>query len=76
VVVSVHDSGMGIPSEDLPRVFNRFYRGANVVGCIAGNGLGLAGARQIVVRHNGSIGVESEEGRGTTITVRLPHGSH
>jgi signal transduction histidine kinase len=70
----VHDSGMGIPVADLPRVFDRFYRGANVVGSIAGNGLGLAGARQMVELHNGSIDVQSEEGRGTTFTVQLPLG--
>jgi PAS domain S-box-containing protein len=73
-VIAVHDAGIGIPAADLPRVFDRFYRGANVIGCITGNGLGLAGARQMVELHNGSIGVASEEGRGSTFTVRLPVG--
>jgi PAS domain S-box-containing protein len=71
-VIVVHDAGLGIPAADLPRVFDRFYRGTNVVGCIAGNGLGLAGALQMVELHHGSIAVESEEGRGSAFTVRLP----
>jgi PAS domain S-box-containing protein len=75
VRIAVHDSGVGIPAADLPRVFDRFYRGANVAGCIAGNGLGLTGARQIVELHHGTIGVESEQGRGSTFTVRLPLGA-
>jgi PAS domain S-box-containing protein len=74
-VLAVHDSGMGIPAADVLHVFDRFYRGSNVVGCIAGNGLGLAGARQMVELHHGSIAVQSEEGRGSTFTVRLPLGS-
>ncbi|HLZ25704.1 MAG TPA: PAS domain-containing sensor histidine kinase [Chloroflexota bacterium] len=74
-VIAVHDSGLGIPAADLPHIFDRFYRGANVVGCIAGNGLGLAGARQMVELHSGAIGVQSEEGRGSTFTMRLPIGS-
>jgi PAS domain S-box-containing protein len=75
VVIAVHDSGLGISAADLPRVFDRFYRGSNVVGCMAGNGVGLAGARQLVELHHGSIAVESEEGRGSTFTVRLPLGA-
>jgi PAS domain S-box-containing protein len=74
-VIAVRDCGLGIPVADLPHVFERFYRGTNVVERIAGNGLGLAGARQMVELHHGSIGVESEEGRGSTFTVRLPLGT-
>src|SRR5262249_34505447 len=66
------DPGIGIPETDLPHVFDRFYRGANVAGRFAGTGLGLAGARQIVEQHGGAISVESREGIGTTFTVRLP----
>jgi signal transduction histidine kinase len=66
---------MGIPAADIPLVFERFHRGANVVGRIAGNGLGLAGARQIVEMHGGSISVQSQEGVGTTFTVSLPLGA-
>ncbi|HEY3079883.1 MAG TPA: ATP-binding protein [Chloroflexota bacterium] len=71
-VLSVRDPGIGIPETDLPHVFDRFYRGANVAGRFAGTGLGLAGARQIVEQHDGAISVESSEGIGSTFTVRLP----
>jgi PAS domain S-box-containing protein/excisionase family DNA binding protein len=70
-VVRVRDRGIGIPAEELPRVMERFRRGSNV-GKIAGSGVGLAGARQIVEQHGGSIGIESAPGEGTTVTVRLP----
>jgi signal transduction histidine kinase len=71
-VVSVQDSGLGIPRADLERIFERFQRGENVVGRIAGTGIGLAGARQIVEQHGGSLTVESQEGVGSVFTVRLP----
>ncbi|MEI7645047.1 MAG: PAS domain S-box protein [Chloroflexales bacterium] len=71
-VVSVQDVGLGIPAADLPRIFERFYRGANVTGRIRGTGLGLASARQIVEQHGGHIHVASDEGRGSTFTVHLP----
>ena len=76
--LSVRDRGLGIPADDLPRLFERFHRGGNVAGRIAGNGLGLAGAHQIVRQHGGTIAVDSEMGRGSTFTVRLPlaAGSH
>ena len=71
-VVSVTDQGLGIPAADLPHVFERFRRASNVGGLIAGSGLGLAGARDIVEQHGGTISVSSEEGRGSTFVVRLP----
>jgi signal transduction histidine kinase len=71
-VLTVHDEGMGIPAADLPRIFERFHRAANVAGRIAGTGIGLAGSRQIVEQHGGTISVESTEGAGSTFTVRLP----
>jgi PAS domain S-box-containing protein len=71
-LVAVTDWGLGIPRADLPHVFERFRRASNVGGKIAGSGLGLAGARDIVEQHGGSIGVTSEEGRGSTFVVRLP----
>jgi signal transduction histidine kinase len=71
-VVSILDQGIGIPEHDLAHIFERFHRAANVTGTIAGTGIGLAVSRQIVQQHGGSIGVESEEGRGSTFVVRLP----
>lgn len=71
-VIEVRDQGLGIPSADLPYVFERFHRGKNVEGRIGGTGIGLAGARSIVESHGGTISVESEEGRGTVFWVRLP----
>ncbi|MGI8550052.1 MAG: ATP-binding protein [Dehalococcoidia bacterium] len=70
--LSVRDQGIGIPPADLPHVFERFHRGANVTGRIAGTGIGLSGVRQIVEQHRGTIAVESKENEGTTITIRLP----
>jgi signal transduction histidine kinase len=70
--VCVIDWGLGIPAADLPYIFERFRRASNVGGKIAGSGLGLAGARDIVELHGGSITVTSEEGRGSTFEVRLP----
>ena len=70
-VLRVRDQGIGIPSNDLERVFNRFYRAGNV-GAVEGTGLGLAGARQIAEQHGGALTVASQEGVGTTVTLRLP----
>lgn len=70
-VVAIRDEGLGIPAADLPRLFTRFYRASNTGG-IAGTGIGLEAAQRMVEQHGGSIGVESIEGRGTTVTVRLP----
>ncbi|MGD9890704.1 MAG: ATP-binding protein [Dehalococcoidia bacterium] len=70
--LTVTDRGIGIPRADLPFIFERFRRGANVTGRVGGAGLGLAGARHIVELHGGTITAMSAEGAGTTITVRLP----
>jgi phosphoserine phosphatase RsbU/P len=69
---SVRDQGLGIAPEDLPRLFERYFRGSNAAGRIQGTGLGLAGARQIVEQHDGSIEVVSRPGEGSTFTVQLP----
>jgi signal transduction histidine kinase len=71
-VMSVTDRGIGIPAADLPHVFERYRRGGNVTGQIAGSGIGLSAAQQIVAQHGGTIAVSSVEGQGTTVTVRLP----
>ncbi|HEX5501898.1 MAG TPA: GAF domain-containing sensor histidine kinase [Thermomicrobiales bacterium] len=70
--LTVRDDGVGIPAADLPRIFERFHRGRNVAGRVAGTGLGLPGARHIVEQHGGTIDVASREGLGTTVTVHLP----
>ena len=72
VALDVRDSGVGIPSDDLPRIFERFFRGSNVAGTIEGTGLGLAGAHQIAAQHGGHLAVESREGAGSTFTLMLP----
>jgi signal transduction histidine kinase len=71
-VLRVRDRGIGIPAADLPRLFEPFYRASNVAGRQPGTGLGLAGARQIVEQHGGTVAAESREGEGSTFTVRLP----
>ncbi|HEY1291776.1 MAG TPA: ATP-binding protein [Chloroflexota bacterium] len=71
-VLSVEDHGIGIPAGELPRVFERYWRGSNVTGRIDGSGLGLSGARGIVEEHGGTISVDSTEGFGSTFTLRLP----
>jgi signal transduction histidine kinase len=70
-VAAVSDQGIGIPESDLSLVFERHRRGRNV-GQIRGNGLGLAGAADVIRLHGGEIGVASEEGAGSTFTVWLP----
>jgi signal transduction histidine kinase len=71
-VLAVRDEGVGIAPDDLPRVFERFYRGRNAAEQAAGTGLGLAVARQIVEQHRGSVWIESRPGAGTVVTLRLP----
>jgi two-component system OmpR family sensor kinase/two-component system sensor histidine kinase BaeS len=68
VCLIVSDSGRGIAAADLPRIFDRFYKGADS----RGTGLGLAIAKSLVEAHGGTITAESAPGQGTTITVRLP----
>ena len=70
-ILSVTDPGVGIPADDLERIFERFQRATNVRS-IAGTGIGLSGVRRIVELHGGTITVESVEGKGSTFTVCLP----
>ncbi|WP_354634897.1 ATP-binding protein [Planktothricoides raciborskii] len=71
VIFMVKDSGIGIPSDDLPHLFESFHRCQNV-GMISGTGLGLTIVKRSVDMHGGQIFVESEVGVGTTFTVTLP----
>jgi PAS domain S-box-containing protein len=71
-VLEVSDEGIGIPAADQPHVFDWFRRGTNVAAIAPGTGLGLAGVRQIVELHGGSVSVTSKEGSGSVFTVRLP----
>jgi signal transduction histidine kinase len=73
VEVSVRDTGAGIAAEDLPYVFERFYRADKSRSrATGGAGLGLAIARSLVEAHGGRIWVESTEGEGCTFTLTLP----
>ena len=70
-VVAVRDHGPGVPPEDVPLVFDRFYRGATARGR-SGSGLGLAIVRQVAESHGGSVRVESPEGGGARFVLALP----
>ena len=72
-VVSVRDTGIGIPPEHLPRVFDRFYRVDKArTRAEGGTGLGLSIVRSIVGAHGGTVELASTPGQGTTCTVTLP----
>jgi signal transduction histidine kinase len=77
VKATVSDTGIGLKKEDIPRIFDKFYRvKTTATRQIVGTGLGLSIVKSIVDAHLGSISVESEEGGGTTFTVLLPRESH
>jgi len=72
-VITVADTGIGIPEDELPYIFERFFRGdLPKKEQISGTGLGLVIVQQLVALHGGQITVQSQEGEGTTFTVELP----
>ena len=71
--ITVSDSGVGIPEQELPHVFDAFFRASSGAGATGGTGLGLAISRLIVDEHHGRISVQSPPGLGTTVTVQLPY---
>ena len=74
VLINVRDNGMGIPAEDIPRLFERFYRVEKArTSDAGGTGLGLAITKEIVDAHGGQIWVESEPGKGTSTWIRIPY---
>lgn len=72
VIIEVSDTGIGIPEDEVSKIFERFYRGTNVNPATPGTGLGLAIIKEIVELHEGIVEVESQEGAGSTFRLRLP----
>jgi signal transduction histidine kinase len=73
VQITVVDKGLGIPAEDLPHIFEPFYRGREAVASqIHGSGLGLSLVKKIIEAHDGSVSVTSTEGTGSEFTLKLP----
>ena len=73
VVITVRDQGIGIPSKDLERIFERFYRVDRARSReTGGTGLGLSIVRHVASNHGGTVEVASREGEGSTFTLRLP----
>jgi two-component system phosphate regulon sensor histidine kinase PhoR len=71
--IRIHDTGMGIPTSDLPRVFERFYRADRSRSReVGGSGLGLAIVKHLAIAHGGNVAVDSQQSRGSTFTVVLP----
>ncbi|MEK7313743.1 MAG: HAMP domain-containing sensor histidine kinase, partial [Deltaproteobacteria bacterium] len=71
-VVTIEDTGRGIPAGEREKVFDRFFRGADTGGVEPGSGLGLSIAKTLAARHGGGITLESEVGKGSVFKVILP----
>lgn len=72
--LQIQDTGIGIAEEDLPHIFERFFRGVNVSqSTIPGSGLGLSVVEKIVMLHGGRVRVESKLGQGSTFRLWLPY---
>ena len=72
IIISIADTGIGVSKEDLPYIFNDFYTSKDGQKIERSSGLGLAITRRIIEAHNGSVSVESELGKGSTFSIRLP----
>lgn len=73
ILIRIQDTGIGIPKEDLPKIFEEFYRATNAKEVERdGTGLGLSIAKQVIERHNGKIWAESQEGQGSIFYILLP----
>jgi len=73
VIISVKDHGIGMSKEDMKKIFDKFYRATGAqTRPVAGTGLGLTLVKQIIEAHKGEITVQSEAGKGSLFTVRLP----
>ena len=75
--IAVSDRGIGIDPEDLPRVFEPFFRGRRAVESqVRGSGVGLSVVRKIIDAHEGTVAIAAREGGGTVVTIELPVMSH
>ena len=70
-VLEVADTGVGIPADELPRIFDRFWRG-QAAAQTSGSGIGLAIAAELTLAHGGTLTADSEPGEGTRLTLTLP----
>ena len=77
VVISIHDTGKGIATGDFNRVFDRFYQieGNSESATLPGTGIGLALTKSIIEKHHGEICLDSQVGKGSVFTVKLPLGN-
>lgn len=75
--VTISDTGIGIPADDLPNIFNEFFRARNAKSAqVTGTGIGLSTVRTLIERYHGHITLESEEGKGTIVHISLPLAPH